>query len=218
MNEPNAGLTFIKAALMAEGILIWAVWAPVVRRRARTLTEELPNFVAIIAIVAILAVLATVAEHGFEHLPRAAQAGLISRIELAIFLFWLVVFSAVAVKGAWRIVAAFGLFGLVERPVPSLMTAIAGSDAEEFWTLCGRAPSLARKLRVLIWLRHEAFAVAVLFVAGFGVLMTFGLPKHPLWIYLAAAVLAAILLHPARSDARMMARLFAAHEPSAHTA
>jgi len=207
MNETDAGWTFIQAAFLAELILIWAAWPPLVRRRARSQLEDLPGFAVIVIVVAVLAALVAVAQQGFSRLPHAIQALLISRVDLAVCFVWTVILSVVATKGAWRAVAAFGVFGLVEPPVPGLVTAIAASDAEEFWALCRQARSLTREQRVLIWLRHEAFAVILLFVAGFGILMAFGLPKHPLWIYLTAAVVAAILLHPARADHRWLARI-----------
>ena len=82
--------------------------------------------------------------------------------------------------------------------------------AGEFFRLVQRSSELSRPRRLLVFLHHAAFSLAILCACTAGVLMTFGFPRSPLWMYVALSIPAALLLNPARSDARMMARLFSA--------
>jgi len=194
-------------------IAFGALWTDV--RRGNISKRDYVTLVVVLAWSLLSHPLASSIQARFAQLPPTTQTAITSRLHLAVFLFWLAVFGFGWLAGFAALVHSSAIFGYVHlHHVARRFVPFSG----EFYRLIQRSSDLSRSRRALVFLHHGAFSLAILCAATAGLLMTFGFPRWPLWLYLVLFALAALLLNPARSDARMMGRLFAAREPSAHTA
>jgi len=142
-------------------------------------------------------------------LPVATRAAIQQRIDMTVFLFWLLAFGAVSWLGLAAAVQSFAIVGAAEKPTGALRKTIPFVD--EYWTVVDRRESMSLRQRIGIAMHHLGFSVSLLVIAGAGLLLTYRFPAYPVWLFLAGGIVAALLLNPARSDRRRAARL--AHPP-----
>lgn len=207
MPEIQTGWHFVSAGAIAVFVLLEVALRAVEGKRDPGWRGEVMTFAVIFVAVGSVQLLARLAAPVMAAMPSQAQAVVASRAGLLIFLFWLVMFALPGLIGVCALVASFSILGWVKRPDRHPIIRVRSPFAEEFWTVVAARERLSDHERVVIWVHHALFGVALVLTAGVGMLMTFGLPKELLWPYLAIAILTTLLLNPARSDRRMLARL-----------
>jgi len=213
MSETQTNWTFVSAGAIAVFVLLEVALRPAQGRQMPGWREGAMSYAVISMTLGSVALLAKLAAPVIAGMPRDAQAVVASRAGLLVFLFWLIMFALPGLTGAWSFAASFAILGWVQRPASHPMVPIRNPFAEEFWGLVAAREQLSSSKRVVIWLRHALFGVALVLTSGVGMLMTFGLPKHVLWPYLGVAMVAALLLSPGRSDRRRFARLATPEQP-----
>jgi len=145
----------------------------------------------------------------YRGLPNQVQTVVKTRIDLVVFLFWLVLLSFVTILGGCGLVASFALFSK-DKWRNSRARLPLNPFSQEYWALVDRADQLKPYEKLWIWLHHEAYSLAVFALGCVGLPMAFGIPKTILGLYWAIALLAMLSLKPARSDKRRLERLVVA--------
>lgn len=212
-HEPWVQAQIAFLGLFAIAVLIGIVAVAKEIRRGITSIWEVTAFLLLLALsVGALAALFSLFEFAnakFAELPDYARAIVKERIDLVVFLFWLVVFGVLGLSGGYALVASFAVLGGTWKSEKRVFLPAVDLFSNEYWAVTERRAELTPLQRARVCAHHTAFGLIVLFTAGAGLLMTFGVPRHPLGIYWALAVLAAWLLNPARADRQMAARVAA---------
>lgn len=203
MTQPN--WSFVAAAAIAVFALLEVASHTLRAKRGSVWRVEAAIWAAALVAVGSVYLMARLAAPVMVSMPSDSQAVAASRASLVIFLFWLFAFAVLGLTGISAFSASFAVLGWVDRPPPHPVVPVPSPFAEEFWGIVAAREHLSRKERVMIWLRHALFGVALVLTSGVGMLMTFGLPKQALWPYLAVGIVVAFVLNPARSDRRMAA-------------
>jgi hypothetical protein len=200
-------------ALILPGLLLIAVllWTQV-RRGALSIA----GFAGLLAWIAFLMACVPAWLLYFQpaigRLPGETQRLIASRYDLVRFLFWLAAYATAAASGLYGIVASLAMFGLLQRSDldPCARVVVIKPFVRQYWELAERRLRFTRFQRTLIWLHHAAFSVALLCVAGVGLLLTFGFPERPLAVWHLGTVLLASIINPMFSDTRRIRRMTAA--------
>ena len=212
-HEPWVQAQIAFLGLFAIAVLIGIVAVAKEIRRGLTSVREVAAFLLLLALsfgaLAALFSLFEFANAKFAELPDYARAIVKERIDLVVFLFWLAVFGVLGLSGGYALVASFAVLGGTWKSEKRVFLPAVDLFSNDYWAVTERRAELTPLQRARVCAHHATFSLIVLFTAVAGLLMTFGVPRHPLGIYWVLAVLAAWLLNPARADKRMAVRMTA---------